>query len=379
MLPNVTRERQVLVVGDNVPGLVLARLLNRSGLEPVVLASPGHATPSSVATLWAGGVHLLEGRLGLGDVTSQGIPVDAVRVRPTAESDTERREAPAGKARDWPVVVGTAELREALAGALGADATRLRTGLSRVSPRGDRVDVEFANGVRESFDIVVGADGPDSAVRAATDQVAPDWPALAQAEAWFDREASGGPAVMDCPADGRCVQVLPGPGADGEATLRVTAPAGGAALVSSPTDIDDFGIPPSDATRDVTRTSVRQAIRPDDCWRSDRLAFCGGAALPVAPASGMRTALGLEDAWVLADELSRGPDTVTAALQRYERRRARRLGRLFRQLRDVGWTGNVGYPPEGPLGVAVSLWTATIDALDSASVVGLSRPIPRRR
>lgn len=377
-LPELSQTRQVLVCGTGVAGLAVAAALQQSGHDTVLVDATGERPESAVTTVWQPGLRLLD-RLGVGDaVRDAGRRLDTVAVR----VEDDRRTLTADGDAAPPLVVGTGTLRELL-GDRVRSATTLSTGLESVSQRGDALEVAFANGVREYFDLVVGADGHASAVRPVTDRDRPEWTRLARLEVPLGDEA-GAVRPLDAWRDRAVAQALPFPGGDTGGVLRLTVPSSARDQVDAAA-VAGAAVPDADATGEPAAavstaewTPARQADREDGSWGVGRVAYCGTAAFPVPRVTGLQAALALEDAWVLADELARGPDDVAAAVAAYARRRRRRVRNAFRRIASV--RGRSSYPEAGaePLTATSGLRAAALGALCTAPLAELQRGVPCR-
>ena len=70
------------------------------------------------------------------------------------------------------------------------------------------------------------------------------------------------------------------------------------------------------------------AMKPMDPWGRGRVTLLGDAAHPVQPFLAQGSAMAIEDAAVLADEVRKSPSDLPAALRSYEQRRMRRTARV---------------------------------------------------
>jgi FAD-dependent urate hydroxylase len=318
-------DRQVLVVGGSPTTLATAGFLEQAGLDPVLVPPPSERMQPDTLTLWRPGLVLL-GRLGLRR------PVEGIGTR------LDRLDCPsAGSAwttapADHPslVTVRRAALEDLLAGRIRGrvrTADRPVTGMDRTS---DRVDVTFEGGIEESFDTVVTANPTlFPAVESRHGAVA--------IHVWaFD--CPPGIDAPNCPVE-RWTDDL----------VAFSVPVGGDThirLVSATdpthaaTDIGAlerrFG-PLFDSSANPFEGLSQHAVQYHQFPRvvpasihTDGVALVGPATRASLPGDCLRTTLGIEDAWVLADALAYGPRDRDDALDTYERRRRRRERELHR-------------------------------------------------
>jgi 2-polyprenyl-6-methoxyphenol hydroxylase-like FAD-dependent oxidoreductase len=320
--------RQVCVVGGGLGGAAVAAFLRRRGHHPTVVSPPAPDDGPHDCVLWPGAVALLD-RLDLeavDDALAAGIPVQTWRVQETPDGPRRDRRAPAGRS---PVL---AVDRDRLQGALRGG---LPSASLRVSKTPTAVDsgpvVEFADGVRERFDVVVGADGRRSWVCRAAFGGAPDRsPATAT---WSFRLPAGdahGPALTETwgPDSG----VLLGPGGRGR-VVAAGVPEGGSLAGAV-----RRSVPPAAGDFDPDAVEAPVRLPSETGWArrfaGDGVALLGDAAHAFHPALGIGASLAVGDAAVLAAELA-ARDTP-AALDRYERRRRGRIADLARRVAADG-------------------------------------------
>jgi 2-polyprenyl-6-methoxyphenol hydroxylase-like FAD-dependent oxidoreductase len=325
-------DRQVLVVGDTVEGLVLTLLLRRAGYDPVVVSGtpPPYSSrvtylcPPVVRTLDALGVDTSVRDCGT-TVESVSVDVSSSQNKPTVLSmDSDQAETP-------PLVVRTACLRRALDAQLpeqqhGGDRT-----VETLSRRDGGLVVEFGDGIREWFDVVVDAGGGD-ALRP-TGVEAPASEPLAQYETGLDTDSLTRDGIRDYRRSDALVQAFQSPTGSGS-VLRVTAPPSDVGRVLDEVNWETVlrnGTDVVSGEGESKRTSVRQVRLSDavaDWWGTGRVAFCGRAACPVAPATGFDVALGIEDAVAFVTELAEATRDVSDIVDTYSSRRAERLATL---------------------------------------------------
>lgn len=340
-LPEVTPARQVLIVGDTVPGLALATFLERSGHDPVLLQTTDGRHPSTITTVWTPALDLLDVDDIDDALRTAGQPLDAVTVRQSNSSATEQRLLSADTDHAVPLVIGTKALRDILRDRIGTETTLLSSEIAGVSDRSSAIEVQFESGVRESFDLVIGADGPESSVRSGTDGDVPEWTTVAQVEGVLRHGDDSTTTVLDNWWDDAFGQFMSSPTSDGESIVRLTtAESDGfddgrvtemarSMLSGSDLEADGEAVPVQPLDSDPKH--VYQADGGTGSWGDGRVAYCGSAAFPVPPAAGLQTGLAIEDAWVLADELSRGQGSAVDVVKAYEQRRRRRIRTIHRR------------------------------------------------
>ncbi|MFG1926456.1 FAD-dependent monooxygenase [Cryptosporangium sp. NPDC048952] len=234
------------------------------------------------------------------------------------------------------IEIAREDLARILADALPVTvALRLGESIESVAERDDRVDVGFASGGSEGFDLVLGADGMHSAVRRLV---------FGPEQNWI-RHLGLYVAIADMPgeADAEAERINPmynSPGLlAGIARFKDRA-IGLLMFLSDPVDYDyrdveaqknllfdhfegcGWKIP---AILDAVRAdphlyfdSVSQIHLPT--WHRGRFALVGDAAHCASPLAGRGTSLALTGAQFLAEELERSGDDYATAFARYEAR-----------------------------------------------------------
>ncbi|WP_151102198.1 NAD(P)/FAD-dependent oxidoreductase [Haloarcula sp. CBA1129] len=316
-------ERQVLVVGDDPTAIATAGFVSQVGLDPVLARPPSERAGPNTLTLWRPGLVLLE-RLGLRrPVEAIGTRLDRL-ARPNVNSSwmTDQSDRPAL------LSIRRAELLTLLDRRVR---DRIRTPerpLAGIDRTHNRVDVTFEGGIEESFDTVVTTDSTLAPtveprhIAATTHTWAFDWPTETPApdgptERWDDNRAAFSVPV----ADGTSVRLV-----------SVTDSTHAA------TDINSlkrrFGTLLGWSANSFEALS-QHAIRYHQGTRavpvsvhSGGVVLIGSAARASLPGECLRTTLGIEDAWVLADALAYGPRDRDDALDEYEQRRRRRRWEL---------------------------------------------------
>lgn len=329
--------QRILVIGGGFSGMSAAIQFAKLGAEvDLVEIDPGWRNYGAGISL--GGATLRAFRqLGILDAfLEHGAAHDGVSLRlphgaPIAELPTPRIAGP-----DIPG--GGAIMRPTLARLL-ADATRaagttVRLGCTFTSIEQDAegVDVSFTDGQRRRYDLVVGADGLYSKLRETLFPAAPR-PRYSGQVCWR--------AVVPRPPEIRTAtmwigpKVKPGvnPVSKTEMYLFVVEPRPTNEHVDPATFVDrvrtllaDFPAPELQAIRDGLGPTSQVVFRPLEGllmprpWSRGRVVLIGDTVHATTPHLASGACIGIEDALVLAEEVSRHTGVV-AALAAFEQRR----------------------------------------------------------
>ncbi|MFO7834596.1 MAG: hypothetical protein R6V31_11250 [Halohasta sp.] len=313
-------ERPVLVVGRGLTAAATAGFLDQAGLDPVVAPTAERGRAAGVTVLWRPGLVLLE-RIGLRrPIERIGTALEAHRCLTTGRSSTA-----AGGERPALVAVDRARLAELIAASVYDRLRSVDRPVRRIEPGNSGVRVEFAGGLAESFDAVVTtagsllADHPAPTPDRVVHSWSFDWPAErptppAPAEAWDGRRG----ALFVPTANRTHVRLVSTTGVDAASALSI------ADLERRFGDLFEAVGPPFDALDQQQLRYARSAAVTPATVTGEGVVMIGAAGRPALPGDCLGAALGIEDAWVLADALAYGPAGVDAALDSYQRRRRRR-------------------------------------------------------
>ena len=337
---------KALVIGGGMGGLSAAIGLRRAGLEVEVFErTPELREIGAGLSLWPNAVKALD-RLGIAaEVRSRAVPEVAGAIRTsngailfaTSARDLERAFG------EVTVMVHRAELQTVLVHALGASSIRLGATCTSFEQDASGVTARFADGSTARGDLLVGADGLHSVVRAqlhgnlkpayagytAWRAVVPFAPErLTPGESW-GRGARFGQVPMN---RGRvywfAVQNAP-EGARGSGGEKAEL---GRIFRGWHEPIPDLIEAADEAL--ILRNDIYDRP-PLDWWGQGCVTLLGDAAHPMTPNLGQGACQALEDAVVLADCLREAGDTG-AALRTYEARRIPRTTFLVNRSRDIG-------------------------------------------
>jgi FAD-dependent urate hydroxylase len=330
---------RILVVGAGTAGLAAARALRVAGFRPdVVEELPAGTVPKAGIYLPGNASRALRG-LGLdapvrplGDLIFRQVFQDA-RGRELFEVDVAALWAGVGESR----ALSRADLHQVLLTGVGGE-VRYDTPVRELAIDGATAKVEFGDGSIAEYDLVIGADGRRSTIRA---KAALGGPAEPTGQIVYRSVVSGVPAVSDW------VCLL------GRRSAFVVMPMGGrnlyccadetAADRPNPADPEarvrqlfgGFG-GPVPAILDAMETV--KVARTDEVvlerWSRGPVVLVGDAAHATSPTLAQGAAMSLEDALVLAEELRARPGDVGAAVRAYEERRRPRCRQVRERTRE---------------------------------------------
>lgn len=353
------RIRRVLIAGGGIGGIATALALQRQGIESVVFESAPRLRDGGAGLhIWTNGMLALE-YLGLADEVRETAPAQDICSfadwRGNSIGDWPVGEFPARYGQPT-VAIGRSALHGIMQGALTVP---VRTGAKVTGYAQDRegVTVRFADGTEERGDVLIGADGIHSAVRAQLLGAEP--PHYTGYIAWRGHAKMGPEEIPPgsflglfgrgtrftyydiAPGVVHWMSVANGPagGRDqgtGEDTLRMLR-SRHRGWVDPVARILDATDPDSVIRNDVVER------KPDPVWGSGRVTLLGDAAHAVSFNIGQGACLAIEDALVLAEHLTR-PGDVTTALRAYEAERRTRTAPMQVLAARIGRAGALENP-----------------------------------
>lgn len=357
---------KVAVAGAGIGGLTAAIALRRAGTEVAVFERAGELVEVGAGLLLAANAQKAFGELGLRDAVGRlGTPASAGEIRswrgqvlasvPLAE--LEKRVGAASAA------VHRADLQALLLRELGDGPLRTGSEVEGFEQDGRGVTVNLSGGREERADLLVGADGLRSTVRARL--LGAGEPRYAGYTAW---RAVARP-------DGELLRWGEGFESWGRGARFGCADIGGGRVywfaTSNAPEGQKDGPPGSPdgpkqtllelfrgwhrPVRELVGATEEGAIRRDDIydreplgvrWGAGRVTLLGDAAHPTTPNLGQGACLAVEDAVVLARCLGGAVETggIVPALRRYEGLRHRRAAGIVRRSRTLGRVGQLENP-----------------------------------
>ncbi|MEU7614376.1 FAD-dependent monooxygenase [Micromonospora sp. NPDC049204] len=336
---------RILVVGAGIAGLAAARALRLAGFRPDVTDKlpPGESTEAGLYLPGnaARALHRLDLHhpvRPLGQVIHRQRFFDATGAR-LCEVDLDTLWAGVGECRALP----RADLhRVLLSGAGGAVRHGAEVRTLELLP--GAVGVTFTDGTTTEYDLVIGADGPRSSVRALAALGGPPRPV---GQVVYRAVLRDGPPVTEWAALlGQRSGFLMVP--MGAGRLHLYADEAGTEAPADPLGrlrelfADYRGpVPEVLAALDKVHVGITDEVELGR-WYRGRVLLVGDAAHATAPTLSQGAAMALEDAVVLAESL-RAAGSVEAALVAYESRRRPRTRWVRDRTRDRNRTRDV--PP----------------------------------
>jgi len=357
---------RVAIVGGGLGGLAAAAFLHRSGVPAVVYEQARQLREVGAGIMVPpNGARMLR-RLGvLGAFSERAVRLDTGWEFRRWQDGTvlSAVDLAANASRlygDDMYTVHRADLLDAVKRAVPADAIRLGKRLDRYSTAADGVRLDFTDGEHLEADVLIGADGIHSVIRATLTAPAPPvhsgmcaFRALVPAAAAPDLARR--PAQVVWLGPGR--HVVHYPVSAGEMiNLVAIAPAGDYATESwtATATVEEFlaeyGGWDDRLLRLINAASTpgRWALlirQPLPQWTWGRVTLLGDAAHPMLPFLGQGAAQAFEDAAVLADCLAGHQGDPALALRRYE---SARLARASQVQQGSHARADFNHLPDGP-------------------------------
>jgi salicylate hydroxylase len=344
---------RVGIVGGGVGGLCLGAALRAAGHTVMVVEQArAYGRLGADVNLTPNAVHALDGLgLGLGARLRETAARPEFRLSRTWDTGEITSQVPMSTAAETrygapQLTIHRADLLDALEAALGAESLRLGARGIAMAQDADHAVLTLESGETLEFDVLVGADGIHSKVRATL--FGPDAPRFTGLVSWrgtCPRAALGDLPNLDSftkwwgPTPDRQIVTFPLTRGEEIFVFATTAQEGwteeGWTLPGDPEVLRaayaDFH-PEARALLDGPETVTRSALHvrdPMPRWSDGRMTVLGDAAHPMVPFMAQGACMAIEDAVVLARALGTAtPATVPEALAAYEDTRRDRTARV---------------------------------------------------
>jgi len=342
---------RALIAGAGIGGLTAALALRHAGIAVSVFERADTLVGVGAGlTLWANAITALR-QIGCGDLLeSVGKPERSSRILSWRGATLTTLPVEALTRRFGALMVGVhrAELQFALLAALGPDVVRTGGACTGFHQDDAQVWAHLADGQQIAGDVLIGADGLRSVVRAQLFGAAAPryagytaWRGVAQSAA---RQWNEG-MVTESWGAGRRFGLVPLSNGRMYWFATLNTPEG---AQDTPGDrkrelLDRFSTWHDPIPATLAATEEASILRNDiydrpplSTWSRGRVTLLGDAAHPMTPNLGQGACQAIEDAVALAEQL-RSAGSVASALQQYEAQRLKRANAVVRQSLRVGW------------------------------------------
>jgi len=370
---------KVLVVGGGITGSVLSLALAQRGADvDLVEISPQWFGVGHGITIQGNALKALRSVGVLERVLARAVPFDIMRLRRADGGLITELSTPHTGGPDLPSTAGAlrSDLQNALCDAVYAQGVQVRLGLTvaKLDHASDHVDVTFTDSSVGRYDLVVGADGVNSAVRGLIGIDAKPRPVGMS----IFRVVAERPAEMDC------AEVYYGGPRFKAGYSPISPDQCYAYLLDENLDVSLIGPrAPLSLMRergagyggiwgkiiaslpDDTAVDYRwiEAVLVDEPWHRGRAMVVGDAAHACPPLIAQGAAMCMEDAVLLA-ELATGDEPLEEALEHFMSRRLPRVRMVLRNsLQLADWEINPGTPGADP----ARIMSETLESLTAAA------------
>jgi 2-polyprenyl-6-methoxyphenol hydroxylase-like FAD-dependent oxidoreductase len=343
------RGMRIAIIGGGIGGLSAALALGREGLRASVFEqAPALLEVGAAIAVWPNAFRVLE-RWGLGDAV-RARAGHIARARWLGRDGTHYKHFSFPKTGSPAVALHRADLQAMLRQALPDGSLHLGKTFEGLVEEGKEVRARFADGTEAACDILIGADGLHSRVRA--QMLGAGEPVYRGYSVWrgvaqLEHAALPPETALEVYGEGRRFGVGPvGLGRTGwwatanEAEGTPETPAEHAPKLSRL--FAGWCAPVNELIEATPSASIIRSAAYDrpasPVWGRGRVTLLGDAVHPMTPNLGQGGCMAVEDAAVLARCLAKYDDG-RAALRAYESRRRARADRVARYSRLYGVVG----------------------------------------
>ena len=331
---------RILISGAGIAGLALAGFLREHGIEPALVEkAQAFGRVGYGIALWGNGIRILQA-LGLEErFYAEGERIERWTLRDAQGAILRSVELDLGELPPL-TAIHRADLHAVLLEKVPSSWIRMDTAIERFSRHADGASVVLSDGSREHYDLVVGADGIHSRVR---ELAFDNWRLKDMGAAvwsfWMPDDVETPPGFTEAwGRNGKAFLVAPVSGSHmGSVAVPLDErynPEEHLAFLRGVVHADEWLLPEVLEAMDDPQSVFHDRLYEVEAthWQRERAVLVGDAAHALHPIVGMGGSLALEDAYVLADELSRvRGDRMGEALRSYVERRRQRVARFRRE------------------------------------------------
>lgn len=357
--------KKIVIVGAGIGGLTLANALKQKGLQATIIErAPELKMVGAGIILGANAVAVLKIlELGAAIENAGQLMRNGFITDEKAKPISEFRFAAATASATNAISILRSVLQEILLGSV-REWIQTNCALENLEQTSSGVSATFSNNEKETFDVVIGADGLNSRTRTFVNDATPKYMGYSS-----HRFLVPNTAALQHPIEmwGRGLRLGLVPVGQGKLYSYTTFNAGMNDKMNLQQFKERFSIFAGEAPKalgelkdpsQLIHTSISE-VR-SDTWVKGNVALLGDAAHAMTPNLGQGAGMGIEDAYVLAEQLATTENTELA-LQNYQRQRMARVIKIQTTARQLGWVGQWEKP------VAVNLRNALLRVLPKAA------------
>ncbi|WP_004580200.1 FAD-dependent monooxygenase [Marinobacter nanhaiticus] len=327
----IEAKMKILIVGGGIAGLSLAIALEQRGYQADIVEKYSAHSVSGTGLFLPGNATRAIAQLGLLDDTLDiAVPIKSQQIldssgKQLSITHTEPFWGPCGPCLSLP----RRALYKILLGAVRHTSPKFLTEVQAIRQFQKRCEVDFSDGRSGIYDLVVGADGINSAVRQMVfPEVAPAYvgnvcwrfiaPTLPGIEGWTVMLGNGR-TLLAIPVSDTETYVY------ADRALNHHEAANGSMQMGSL--FGEFSDPLSPLVENLSAETQIHFGRIEEIsmpqWRCGRVILIGDAAHACSPSMAQGAGLAMEDALVLADSIATRPNLAAALASYTDRRRPR--------------------------------------------------------
>jgi len=332
---------RVLIVGGGIGGLALAKFLEKKKIDYLIIEkAKKFKSIGYVLGLWPNAGAMLKKLRVYKEIKEKSIVLPYFELQ-SADGKALGRESLAKVCKGYGRVIETERdtIHRALRKLVKKSKMHMGVTVKKLIQLDDGIEVQFSNGKKETFDLVVGADGINSQIR---EYVVPkkdvDYTGRTFWMFWCKKTKNLPKGVVYQAGEESLLSIFPTKSKKGYTIgLSMAAKPHYCEKDSdfSKTIKDRFSFMKGSAPKIINSLPKRpsEMYHHDDDemhlseWHKGRIVLMGDSCHALSPLMGMGAAMALESAYVLAEELANN-DSIPKSLAAYKKRRLPRIKKL---------------------------------------------------